>query len=940
MKFKKLLSTITAFAISASMAVMPMQAEAADIIVYDSYTTAQAHDMLRIYLDEFMETGETYEFSFNVKPESVDVQNSVRVDLGFQGSVTSPGNYGIFYLYENATNALGLSDYNKIGNVSAYKDAVAAEGIDFDIVWDTEAGVADITAGFPGKDYNLTYNMGVVPEGGSYGSFIIWAESTTVTITDLVIKKQEQPAPDPDAPLYEKAEWTISGEHNYIQGIGNTVGLQADGKYVIEFDVTETAGNQVGFYFDWRDYANVTKSGCASWNYKALAGIYDDGSNDCLALGKATPWVGTVKRDGMVNEYSYTIVWDVAASKFDMTLDYKKTSDGSTGTYTASFTSSNAFRGDDVLKFATGGTATIKNLKITNWQEPAPDPDAPLYEKAEWAVSGEHNYIQGIGKTVGLQADGKYVIEFDVTAPTGNPGFYFDWRDYANVTKSACSIWQSYVGLVGIFDDGSKDCVSVGSGGFKDYLARDGQPIEYHYNIVWDVAASKFDIAMNYKKTSDGSTGSYTASFTSSNAFRDDDVLKFATGSGTATIKNLKITNWKETVVEPEPEPETEDYYVASHTTSKGGEYFTTKLDNYMENGGKYEILYNIKPESLTGFSIRCDVMNGSASNQGNYGFFLLYDDGVNALGMSDYNKIGKVEEHTADVVTEGVDIYMLWDTVTGIADIKVTFPTGQTYNYTWNAGVIPADGSFGELILQSPASKATITDLYIRETGEAAAPVLSASNVKLYADDAYQAAAKVSSFTNKLVVDFGQRMKKADMKAENIFITEKGSADAIAGEFAYENGIVTINYADGFAAGKTYTIHINAVRNSGSVETVAYEKDFEVAGGVNAQLVSVVQGGSEVTTAAGLNSGLAKLNVYYSNENDAIPVLHIISAFYNGGKLVKSDFFDWTPEDRDTISYEFNYTVPAIDSYDEVQFMIWDGFDTIKPLSAPITLK
>lgn len=533
---KKIISFIIILALTMSLYV-PASAAETTIYYQDTYTTAAAHEMLTIKLGDFMANDGSYEFSFNVKPETVDVHNAIRVDLGFQGDVTSAGNYGIFYLYDNGTNALGTSDYNKIGKVGDYKDYVAENGVDMKMLWNTETGKVDITADFGEKEYSYTYTPGVVEAGGSFGKLIIWSESTTVTVTDLTVKWIEKEYIDPNAPLYEKDEWVISGEHNYLHGIGSSYGVKADGKYTIEFDVTAPTGNP-SFYFDWRDYANNTKSACKSWNYTALAGIYDDGSNDCLALGVAPSWVGTLKRDGQANQYHYSIVWDVAASKFDMTLDYKKTSDGTSGTY--------------------------------------------------------------------------------------------------------------------------------------------------------------------------------TKSYTSTNAFRSDDVLKFATGSGTATIKNLKITNWKEP--EPEPVPDPEPYYLASHTTTGAGNILSIPLDDKIKTGELYELFWNIKPENIDGQSVRCDIMHGHASSQGNHGFFLLYNGGTDALGMSDWGTIGDVEGHADEVALKGIDIYMLWDTAQGKADITVTFPTGKLYTYTWNAGVIAEGQKYGNLLLQSVGSKATITELNIRK--------------------------------------------------------------------------------------------------------------------------------------------------------------------------------------------------------------------------------
>ena len=233
------------------------------------------------------------------------------------------------------------------------------------------------------------------------------------------------------------------------------------------------------------------------------------------------------------------------------------------------------------------------------------------------------------------------------------------------------------------------------------------------------------------------------------------------------------------------------------------------------------------------------------------------------------------------------------------------------------------------------------IDNVVVKAKGEDTAPVLSADSIKIYADDVEQIPGKASAFTNKVVVAFGQEMWADDMTDEKIYVVDQ-NGNKVSYESEYSGTNYTMNFEDGFTAGKTYTVKVEVVRNIGGVATLqVFEKSFSVVNGIFANLVSITQGGKTVTKLSDLSAGAAKINVSYSNSETSTPTLYVIAAYYKNNALVLAEYFDKTADENiKTINYELDYTVKTVDGgYDEVQFMIWDGFDTLRPLSDPITL-
>ena len=775
MKSKRVLSVILSlFMLATMMTVVTLvpatQASASGIAVYsaDTFSTTGGGNLNGgVNLNNYLENGNIYTFEFNVKPQDITTGAPIRVDIGFQSSGASPGSYGIYYLYN--ANGIYYPMYNSTWaneNYTSIMSDIGSQGIDFKYCWNTVSGIIYGTVTYPnGYVKTYSFNIGVI-SNGNFGKFYAWSPNNAVTVSGLTISKQAE-----GEVVYEKSSWSVTGEHNYLW-VEKDLNMKSGDTYLIDFDLQAPTGNPC-FYFDWRNVSNTSKSGIASWNYTAVSGIYDDGNNDCIAIGTAPSWVKTLARAGGTTSYHYSILWNTQNASFDVVLRYE-TAGGVTGALQKKVTGSGTYASDDVLKFATGsGTATITNLTISRHNEPSvvytaangwtkggareetngrlklgkgsanaaeftptleagkkyeitydvsglyttsgswfkpftlsmsaggqtesnvltyrmtgawkdattdqeyavgsngqnkilidtatgewkayalgskatysgytssannatktynafsnlsdftlkfyaqdtsaefdtpyisnvqvkevsDDTEFPIYQRAgDWNISGEHNYLT-VGSQLDMSAGNTYLIQFGVQAPTGNPGFYFDWRDYANNSKAGISSWN-YTAITGIYDDGANDCVAIGTApSWADTVARSEGATSYQYSIIWDTTASTFDVAIHYE-TAGGVTGSMQRTVTGSGAFAANDVLKFATGTGTATVSDLTVYLYEE--------PNT--VYTAENGWTKGGSkelsdgslrigkgtanaaVFTPTL----EAGNKYEITYDV----------------------------------------------------------------------------------------------------------------------------------------------------------------------------------------------------------------------------------------------------------------------------------------------------------------------------------------------------------
>lgn len=327
MKLKKLVSLLLVLMMLMSALTVTAEGGATNVLECGSYTTSANGQYYEVDLDNLITTGHTYEFSWNVKPSSLGGSKDLFVDVAGGDIVVQNQQgqrFGLLYIYDSGNHALGLGDWNKIGSISGYKSSILADGVDMTILWNTETGSADITAVISGREYQYTWNPGVI--SGTYGTLKIGADSTTVTITDLVVAdltvEQGGGGESDELVFTEENGWNIGSAQVHSDGrlemsdtVRYTPTILDDMEYTITFDVTGL--NNPGGTNDWTyqyrlalSAGDVELDGYLSYR---MAGIWENAHESRVVAGGTD---GTIKvtLNSRTGEYQMYALGNLATS--------------------------------------------------------------------------------------------------------------------------------------------------------------------------------------------------------------------------------------------------------------------------------------------------------------------------------------------------------------------------------------------------------------------------------------------------------------------------------------------------------------------------------------------------------------------------------------------------------------------------------------------------
>lgn len=219
-------------------------------------------------------------------------------------------------------------------------------------------------------------------------------------------------------------------------------------------------------------------------------------------------------------------------------------------------------------------------------------------------------------------------------------------------------------------------------------------------------------------------------------------------------------------------------------------------------------------------------------------------------------------------------------------------------------------------------------------------APEITKDSIKIYEGDVIQPAGRISHDSDKIVVDFGQRIKASEIAAiaNNVYIVDNATKEKIAlekADYTYDSGVLTISLQNaGLAYGKAYTLHINALSNIASMQMdKEYDFNFIVArDAMKIRIAQVSQNDAVVAAPAKLTEGEAKVTVAFNNGTGTDTTLYLIVANYDeDGKLISADYKPVAAVSDNQDKTE-EITV-AVEGY-TTTFMIWDGFTTMNPMA------
>ena len=447
------------------------------------------------------------------------------------------------------------------------------------------------------------------------------------------------------------------------------------------------------------------------------------------------------------------------------------------------------------------------------------------------------------------------------------------------------------------------------------------------------------------------------------------DGLKLA-GGKTVTKKEYKFRTMKnEPVVSDEEYIEYEDFedwtndtssqhYTDNIITSGGFRTWTTQGVVAGKDGGKaltpmmgtsqasrtLQYYFVPKLENDT-FRIEFDYYPGDIENYNNIKFSIFRSKDGYGVEVVPKEGMTAFSNEWGHITLEAKPANSTWSVIVTNAQGDTVYenPNGAWSDANiamldWTVSVIDASK------LADEANRPKIDNFTVNAIYNSA-PVLTDKSLKIYENDNEQSLSSVSPASNRIVVDFGQRMMPSDMNSDNIYLTSKGdTSKKIATVDKYSGGKYEMSPVEYLTAGKEYTVHIEKCTNvSGFEMSKAYSFDFETDGGdVSVELEKITQGGTDVLNLSDLSAGDATVNILYKNSTGKSYLLHYIIAFYKDNEMVYSAYNTaLLKDDASNQTVGTVVTIPDVASeYDEVNIIAWDGFNSMLPVSKPLVIR
>ena len=356
---------------------------------------------------------------------------------------------------------------------------------------------------------------------------------------------------------------------------------------------------------------------------------------------------------------------------------------------------------------------------------------------------------------------------------------------------------------------------------------------------------------------------------------------------------------------------------------------------------GKYKFEFDIKPHSYTCSATNwaSEVFQVSLGGTGNdyHAVAIGSSAGASLTGGSyPVDKLTLFESKTMTISEDGgwIHIEVEYNCEAGVITATAADEKGTTVTATNTMATVSSTSPKCTFEQQANFGAVYIDNIKISDVVETQVPVVNASNIKIYAGDDEQNAAKASALTDRVVIDFGQSMYTGDMNDSLIYIVNKTTSEKVAYEGTYNSKVYTMDLEDGLSVDTTYTIHIGEVRNNGMLSSDVYELDFTVTSGIFAELIGIKQNNVAVNSASSLTAGAATIELKYNNSTDTNKI-YVIVAYYKDDQLVNVDYVEQPINtNQPTTTLNIGYTVPAIDGgFDEVNVMVWENFVNLVPV-------
>ena len=368
---------------------------------------------------------------------------------------------------------------------------------------------------------------------------------------------------------------------------------------------------------------------------------------------------------------------------------------------------------------------------------------------------------------------------------------------------------------------------------------------------------------------------------------------------------------------------------------------------------GVYEISYAVKPSSTEISSIRL------IDSAGGYQALIAMcpeGGGTFTLVTGRESSVANTSKIASGLPTgEWYDVYAIVDMgKKQVVSVKVTNRTSGTeytrtqgsYNFdtfasTWKTATkIDTIGFY--MYSGDGTNKAYLDDFKIKAYYKT--PELGADSVKLYAGETLQADYQnVNPLLNRITLDFGTIMDESTLNNTNIKILDKDSNN-VPVSFAYADTVCTITLPQGVEPNGEYTLSVaKAVANKKGTQLLnPYSLTFKTTETIlKAPITGFKVSGTEVTAL----SQLAKDNELviefdYENSTNEPVELYVIVAYFSGNEMKSVSFI---PKEfaADVLmgAQTATHTVKDLTGIDLIRVMVWDGLDTLHPLSPSVDI-
>jgi hypothetical protein len=228
------------------------------------------------------------------------------------------------------------------------------------------------------------------------------------------------------------------------------------------------------------------------------------------------------------------------------------------------------------------------------------------------------------------------------------------------------------------------------------------------------------------------------------------------------------------------------------------------------------------------------------------------------------------------------------------------------------------------------------------------AAPTVSASGIEIYdaLGELQGVWTAVSPVANTITIDFGTNMDAQTVNTSNIYLIEEGAGSAVSGVVAYSNQAATLTLSSALNADANYILHIDGDVANAAGDTLGDDQEYKIttaSGITSAQMGTPTIGGVAVGNFSSIAAGQTiTVPVTYMNTTGADKTLRFICAYYGTGlaNMKKVEVTSTNvPGSVESGVYEFTHTFKNVEGAAFLRIMIWDGFDTLIPLSSYVNI-